>query len=83
MSNLVVAGQCARWEGEGIGDYTAGVIRACRGTRPGDALRPNRQPQKPRQSHRKMRCAWVHAAVLQMASPAGQLRHVAAMHASD
>lgn len=25
-----------------------GVIRACRGTRPGDALRPNRQPQKPR-----------------------------------
>lgn len=31
-----------------LGDYTAGVIRACRGTRPGDALRPNRQPQKPR-----------------------------------
>lgn len=31
-----------------LGDYKTGVIRACRGTRPGDALRPNRQPQKPR-----------------------------------
>lgn len=34
-----------------LATYTAGVIRACRGTRPGDALRPNRQPQKPRRSH--------------------------------
>lgn len=31
-----------------MGDYTTRVIRACRGTRPVDALRPNRQPQKPR-----------------------------------
>lgn len=43
-----LAGQCVHWEGEGMGDYTTGVIRACRGTRPVDALRPNRQPQKPR-----------------------------------
>lgn len=39
--------------------------------------------KSPEQSHRRMRCAWVHAAVLQMAGPAGQLRHVPAMHASD
>lgn len=39
--------------------------------------------KSPDQSHRRMRCAWVHAAVLQMAGPAGQLRHVPAMHASD
>lgn len=44
----MLADQCARWGGEGMGDYTTGVIRPCRGTRPGDALRPNRQPQKPR-----------------------------------
>lgn len=39
--------------------------------------------KSPDQSHRILRGAWVHAAVLQMAGPAGQLRHVAAMHASD
>lgn len=45
----VPEGQCARWGARrNWATITTGVIRACRGTRPVDALRPNRQPQKPR-----------------------------------
>lgn len=79
-----LAGQCARWEGEGIGRlYSRESSGHAVEHAPEMLCGQIGSHKSPDQSHRRMRCTWVHAAVLQMAGPAGQLRHVPAMHASD